>query len=103
MWPQVCKRPWVFGGRGNGKGCWSRGVACGADRRLCCARQELYNIQYMGFAPKMTEAVGDVYLPSDFGSVALFALVNLKEKIGPCSCAQHPCPLDRACCDRLVW
>ena len=45
----------------------------------------------MAFAPRMTQLIADTYEPVDFGSQALFALVNLKERIGPCVCE---CPED---------
>ena len=49
--------------------------------------QELQNIQYLAFAPRMSEPVDQSYKPVlTSGSQALFALVNLKETIGPCAC-----------------
>jgi hypothetical protein len=53
--------------------------------------QELQNVMYLDFAPRMTELMNNRYQPvEDFGSQALFALVNMKERTGPCSCAPVP-------------
>ena len=50
------------------------------------ALQELQNIQYLAFAPRMSEPVDQSYKPVlTSGSQSLFALVNLKETIGPCA------------------